>query len=522
MNLHQRLALPLFAAAIAVTLAGVLGAILLVNRTFRLTTAIQERQVARVVENVLTLRQNELAAVATVMAILDGDARTRLGAWKHIRLDSAAILDAKSGRVLSSDGVSLDPTDLRALPAAAGRTPLLLRGGGKLFLAAVKPDRNRSGLAVLAAVQVKPELAASLKGLLQGDVALNLDGKEMISTAASAGRRESALVAPLRTPGGGEVLFQVFVPRNDINRERRNALGMVVAGGVILLFAGLLFYNWSLSRVTKPIRELAAAADRIASGDLAARLPEGAPAELGELIGRFNDMARRLREAQEKLVHSAKLSTVGQMVAGVSHELNNPLLGLITHAEVQATKLGTDSPGRAELDVIMKEAQRMKKILGELRDMSRPGSGERVRLDLNAVVRDVAGLLRHQCAKANITMETSLAPGELPVTASPDGVRQVLLNLALNSLEAMPKGGTLKLSAKAEGPRALASVADTGTGISGENIRKSMEPFFTTKPGRMGLGLAISREIAVTHGGRISLQSNPGQGTIATLELPLA
>ena len=521
MKLHLRLALPLFAVAVAVTLAGMLGAMVLISRTSSVGLRMQEKQLSRVVESILAEKTAEAEAITTVLGILDGGVASRLATWEHSPVDCAAVLDAKSGKVISLTGSAANKSDLEGIPANLARSPLLIRSANGLLVASILPDKNNQDHLVMAGLLVRKDTGKKLGKLLQGGVSVLMDGMEVVRTAENTAG-SSALEAAYATPGGGTVLFRVFIPLDELHRERRTALITTVIGGLVLLAFALLFYNWSLARVTRPIRELASATSRVAIGEPATRLPVEAPAELGELVRRFNDMAGKLRQAQERLVHSAKLSTVGQMTAGISHELNNPLTGLIMHAEAQVSKLPRGKPGRTEAEVILSEAQRMKRILGDLRDLARPGTGKKSRLDLNSLATDVSSFIRHQARRANVTIKTELAPGKIFVEAVPDQVRQILLNLCLNAIEAMPGNGKMLISTHSEKGKARVCVRDSGKGISVENRKKAMEPFFSTKPGRIGLGLAISSEVAQRHGGKLTLEKAAGHGTLAILELPMA
>ena len=167
----------------------------------------------------------------------------------------------------------------------------------------------------------------------------------------------------------------------------------------------------------------------------------------------------------------------------------------------------------------------MKRILAELRGHLRQGSTERVRVSLNAVVEDVLTLLRHDATRARVVVELALASNDLAIVASPDQIRQVVLNLALNAVQAMPEGGTLRVitsTPHGDSPLARLMVEDTGTGIAPELLDRIKEPFFSTKPGRLGLGLAIVHETAARYGGRLVYQARPGGGTRAILDVPLA
>lgn len=310
----------------------------------------------------------------------------------------------------------------------------------------------------------------------------------------------------------------------DIKLLSYGPLGSAAAGGALLLLTTLAFVAYVVRRVTRPLRDLAEAADRVAAGDVAARLPETAPAELGILVRRFNAMAAALKETQERLVHSAKLSTVGHLVAGISHELNNPLQGLLTQAELLAGKLDPGADGRKELDLVVAEGRRMQRTLGELRSFVRRSAPEAARVDITGVIRDVLALVRPQAERARVATRARLQEGGLSVLASSDQLRQVVLNLVMNALEAMPAGGELTVDAATERnggtPRAVVRVRDTGTGIADADLPRVAEPFFSTKDGRMGLGLAICRDIIAGHAGQLAVDSRSGGGTTVTFWLP--
>jgi two-component system NtrC family sensor kinase len=316
----------------------------------------------------------------------------------------------------------------------------------------------------------------------------------------------------------------MWLPEAGVGAARRSALAAIGFGGIALLAAGAVFYMYMLARVTRPLRELIDATDRVAAGEAATRLPAGAPGEIGDLVRRFSAMGTSLREAQERLVRSAKLSSVGALVAGVSHELNNPLSVLLTHAEFQGTRIPPGAPGREELDVVLEQGRRMQKILSDLRGLVRPGSEAPGPVDLNAIAREALALVRHDATKAGVACEASLAPGAIEVTATADDLRQIALNLAINALQAMPGGGRLVVRtgrATVNGHAVVhCSVQDTGEGIAPADLARVTEPFFSTKPGRLGLGLAICHDLARRHGGRLGIESSPGRGTTVTLELP--
>ena len=519
MKLHLRLALPLFAVAGAVTLAGTVGVVVLVRTTFGVAQKQSGDQLARIADNVLKGRARNLTDAAEWLAKDPGNFSGRARSLRGTRLDAASLADPRTGTALRAYGSAIEVADLKGL---GGDLPALviLRSADGLLITGTA--RTADGRVAVAAQRFDVKFASALKELLRADITVSTEGKETFSTLKDTSAEPyypARLV--IRTSGGAPVELAILVPAGGAFRARRTALALTVAGGAILLVLALLFYWYTVVQVTRPIRDLISAADRVAAGDLESRLPAEAPAELGALIRQFNAMAVALRETREKLVHSAKLSSVGALVAGVSHELNNPLLGLLGHAEYLSAKIGAGEPGREELDIILSEGRRMKKTLADLRGFLRPSEAVRIRMDVNSVVSEVLTLVRHDASGTGIKCATELHPSGAHVNGSPDQVRQVILNVTLNSIQAMPGGGSLTIRTTVAGAAVRITVADTGAGIAPEHRARITEPFFSTKPGRMGLGLAICRDILDRHGGKLTVDSGPGCGTRVTIELPM-
>jgi len=520
MKLQLRLALPLFVVALLVTAAVMGGMVLLVRGTAAAVLRQSGRQFQRITENSLKMRAQELREVASVLGMLDGDIRARSAAWKHTPLDSAAVFRRKDGKVVSALGKSVKREEFMALGGKLPPEPCLLAAGDGVIVAGFAPEKAAPN-AVMAGRRLDSAFSGELKGLLQADVEVSVNGRVVAGTMAGAvpPGRFYPVESSFLTPGKTAVTIRMFLPVEEVNAVRRRAVAMSVAGGFLLLGLAALFYGWTFSRVTRPVRNLTSAVDRMAAGEIET-VPEGdAPAELGDLVRQFNTMARTLNETQRTLVHSAKLSSVGQLVAGVSHELNNPLLALLGHAEHLATKFPEDDPTRRKLDIVITEAQRMRRILANLRSFARQSGEERVPVDLNALAGEVLELVMHEADKAGVKCVTEYGEG-VAATVSADQIRQVILNFTLNALEAMPGGGTLTVKTGAEGKSVRVTVSDTGSGIPTEIKDKVMEPFFSTRPGKTGIGLSICQEIAGRHGGTITIESETGKGTRVTLEVP--
>jgi signal transduction histidine kinase len=233
------------------------------------------------------------------------------------------------------------------------------------------------------------------------------------------------------------------------------------------------------------------------------------------------------RSAENRLVQAAKLAAVGEMAAGIAHELNNPLTTVTGFSELVLEDLPQDFSYRQELEMVSREAHRASDVVRRLLDFSRQGERTRARADLNEIVHDVIALTRHliQTNKVNLTLKLD---ENLPwVSIDRNQMKQVLLNLIHNALQAMPKGGELLVETHPEQRDdrnwVIMSVRDSGIGITPADQNRVFEPFFTTKGDRggTGLGLSVTYGIVTDHGGTIEIASEPKKGATFTVWLPL-
>ncbi|HBX69713.1 MAG TPA: hypothetical protein DEH25_10145 [Chloroflexi bacterium] len=233
------------------------------------------------------------------------------------------------------------------------------------------------------------------------------------------------------------------------------------------------------------------------------------------------------RLAKDRLVRSARLAAVGELSAGVAHELNNPLTTVAGFVELVLDDLPEDSLYRTDLELVLKEARRAREVVRRLLDFSRPGDGFRVRADVNDLVGDVIALVHHLLHTSGIELKTNLQENLPWIQADRDQIKQVLLNLVHNAIHAMPRGGTLQIETRPEAHADVQGVTmrirDTGLGIMPENMGRLFEPFFTTRPPGegTGLGLSVSYGIITDHGGIIDVDSKPGKGSTFTVWLPI-
>jgi PAS domain S-box-containing protein len=251
--------------------------------------------------------------------------------------------------------------------------------------------------------------------------------------------------------------------------------------------------------------------------------------DIGSRVGlhlqhrRTEDELARQREA---LYQSEKLAALGRLVAGVAHEMNNPLSIMSSRIELVLEDAAHQSlpPGLLEdLRVLHRNTLRVARVAQALRSFARHSTGERVPVSLNAVVEETLLLVQKPLANDSIAVLTSLDPGLRPLAGDANALQQVLLNLVTNAREALNGGGQIRLeTAPAPGRPDWVQlvVADTGPGIASTDLTHIFEPFYTTKPTGTGLGLAVSYGIVQAHGGTIDVESTPGHGTTFTLTFP--
>jgi two-component system NtrC family sensor kinase len=301
--------------------------------------------------------------------------------------------------------------------------------------------------------------------------------------------------------------------------------------------------------VCQPVNRLLTCTKVIAGGELDCCIESNRSDELGRLVDSFRAMTIDLRTAQADLqnwaanlevevakktdelnvaqaqiIRSEKLSSLGLLSAGVAHELNSPLMGILTFAQLVRDKLPNDSPERDDLEVIISQTERCATIIRQLLDFSRENNPEKKCRDVNPVLGRCLHLVEHQALFHDIEIIENLSPTPLYVLMDAGQMQQVFLNLLVNAGEAMASGGQLTVTTRTDAEKVQIIVSDTGTGIPPEDLTKIFDPFFTSKEvGKgTGLGLAVSYGIIEQHGGTIDVESTVAEGTTFTITLSMS
>lgn len=237
----------------------------------------------------------------------------------------------------------------------------------------------------------------------------------------------------------------------------------------------------------------------------------------------------RLDAAQAQLLQSAKLAAVGELSASVAHEINNPLYAARNSLYLVEQDLPPRAPQRQFLEVAQNELERIARIITRMRDFYRPARAELEPTAVNTLINETIEFINTHLRHGHVEIVAELEPDLPPLIAHADQIRQVFLNLLLNACDAMPDGGTLRVTTRciptplddSHDAQIVVQVSDTGTGIAPEHITRIFEPFYTTKPQGTGLGLAISAHIVTQHGGHLIVDSAIGAGSTFTIQLPV-
>ncbi len=352
-------------------------------------------------------------------------------------------------------------------------------------------------------------------------------------------------------------VLDVMLPLSDLDRAVAESTRDQYIGGLLLFFLVSMvtgLFIWFMVNV--PVRRLSRGTEEIVKGNLAHRIPKHSTDEIGELAESFNLMSeelqrarneivgwtrtleqrveektRELQRAQQNMIHVEKMASLGELAATVAHELNNPLEGVLTYSKLLKKRIRAEALTDAqveeiqnELTLIADETSRCGSIVKNLLLFSRQKIGEMRLEDLRSIVHRSFQLIQHHLQIHNIKPVLSLGENPVSVYCDPQQIEQALLALEINSVEAMPQGGTIQFRLEEErgGEHIRLIISDTGCGIRPVDLPHIFEPFFTTKEGGKGtgLGLAVAYGIVKRHNGTIEVESDVRSGTTFTITLP--
>jgi signal transduction histidine kinase len=310
----------------------------------------------------------------------------------------------------------------------------------------------------------------------------------------------------------------------------RQAVILVAAAGAIAICAVLLAMLAIL--IQRPLVELQRKIAQVREGNLQAEVSFADRGdEIGQLGRDFNEMVRQFRDSREEIkrLHRTQMSraehlaTLGELAAGLAHEIRNPLAGLAGVIEIMGKDLPASSPAKEVWKDAQQEVLRIKKILSDLLDYARPKPPEFAAADLNKTAEHAVVLARQQVFSRPIAVEFIPDPALPPVEHDASKIQQVLVNLLLNATQAIGANheGQVVLKIASVRESAVLTVTDNGRGIAAEHLPNVFRPFFTTKGQGTGLGLSLARSIVELHGGQITVESERGRGTTFEVRLPL-
>jgi signal transduction histidine kinase len=345
---------------------------------------------------------------------------------------------------------------------------------------------------------------------------------------------------PIVTTAGLHWIILVMQQETIVNnvRDASNALvartrqlsNVRLAATTGLLIITLILVVNIGGRFTRPVKELAVAARRVAAGDLDFQVDIKRSDELGQLASTFNEMIVGLKSKQaleEKLNQAERSAVIGRLTQGVAHEIRNPLNVLNLSIDHVSTKFAPDDPARRKqftgiLSSIKDEIGRLNRMVTDLLNYGRPAKLSVSPIDVADLVNETMALVKPQANEQGVALQIERDGGDVRIVGDPERLKSCLSNIAINALQAMPAGGHLIARVHKSDGTVEVSISDTGVGIKEDSLPKVFEPYFSTKQAGFGLGLAVTKKIVEEHRGSIEVQSHVDKGTTFTLKLPAA
>jgi two-component system NtrC family sensor kinase len=467
----------------------------------------------------------------TIVNAVDEEAVDAAGA---AALGVAAELTERGGLPTASELDDMLADFQRMVPAVRALTVTQVDAGGEVIVAATTEAATPDGVRALSS-QALARRDRAVSAVLPGP-------ERMVAVPLERDHR----------PYGAVVVSISMAAVQRVRDQVRTAALVFTPVGILLLT--VMLHALARDLVLSPVGDILAAMRRASAGDLSARTPIRRQDEIGavadglnamlERVSDFNaalqrevqrateelresnrqlgESAQRLFAARRDLARSEQLAVAGQMAATVAHQVGTPLNLISGYVQMMQAEAAADSASAARLRTVQEQIGKVTTIVQGLLDQARQPLLHKTAVDAGDLVAGACELARPSLAAAGITLRTAVAPG-LPVLDADAGqMEQVLLNLLTNSIDAMPEGGELLVSASSAGGYVEIAVADTGDGIDAQDVSRVFDPLFTTKPrGKgTGLGLTIARDVVGAHGGTIAVSSRRGEGTEVKVRLP--
>ena len=319
--------------------------------------------------------------------------------------------------------------------------------------------------------------------------------------------------------GMAEIAFSVDTLEAKVNRSRMIFL-MVFIGELLLAVAFAAFLEF---QVIRPLGKLAGEVQEIRpdSPQRPLSITPFSAREINRLRHSLNDMREKLRRAQEDMVARTRLATMGQIAANMTHEIRNPLEAMSGAVEILSSEPELSADSRDSVAILREEIRNLDDYLNQYLEFARPTPVNPVSTDVNMLVEDCLVLLRPLLRKKQVMLSTQLADGLPSCKLDVNQLKRVIVNILLNSIEAIPDRGALQISTRSRAGGVEISVKDNGEGIREEDLPRVFDPYFTTKSTGSGLGLPLSKMIVEQHDGAILIESLPGQGSVVTVTVPV-
>ena len=435
---------------------------------------------------------------------------------------------AGEGPVYVIGGRRLDKAFLDSLDMPVGMRALLYQNRGSRFSADLLMDPSASSTA-----KVRP--AEKLEPLVDAVRQSKEEQTSLVRWSGDQAEDEVFHAIPLLGAGAGgdrPLLATLLIGNSrrtyvELMRRIRSAALMAGGGGVLL---AILLSSWAAARVMRPVEQLAHAAQEVAAGHWDTYVEVTGDDELGQLADSFNRMTTELLRQKERLVQAEQVAAWRELARRLAHELKNPLFPLQLTVE-NLVRARQQNPEQFEEEfregsrTLLAEISNLKGIIGRFSEFSKMPQPQLQPVQINEVMLGVAQLFQAQLEAPEpekISCELQLDPHLEVVAADGELLHRAVSNLVTNALDAMPKGGVLTLRTRNDRGGVLIEVADTGVGLTPQECERIFTPYYTSKKHGTGLGLAIVQSIVSDHGGRIRVQSQPGQGTTFVIELPIA